>query len=99
MLLLLAQAYSRHFGWQMQTRLQALLRQEHDGELPVGQAIIIKTFEDGVPDKSLKWVGDPQYNEGNVIKYLVSAPMMRVPMDIPNTVNAYLAFRAIIRAG
>ena len=34
-------------------------------------------------------------NTGNEnIKYLISAPTMRVPMDVSNTVNAYLAFRA-----
>jgi O-acetyl-ADP-ribose deacetylase (regulator of RNase III) len=32
------------------------------------------------------------------IPFLVSAPTMRVPMDVSNTVNAYLAFRAAIRA-
>jgi O-acetyl-ADP-ribose deacetylase (regulator of RNase III) len=29
---------------------------------------------------------------------LISAPTMRVPMDVSGTVNAYLAFRAVIRA-
>ena len=28
--------------------------------------------------------------------YLISAPTMRVPMDIRNTVNVYLAFRAVL---
>jgi len=28
------------------------------------------------------------------IKYLISAPTMRVPTDVSNTLNAYLAFRA-----
>ncbi len=30
------------------------------------------------------------------IRYLISAPTMRVPMDIRNTANVYLAFRAIL---
>lgn len=30
--------------------------------------------------------------------YLISAPTMRVPMDVSNTVNAYLAFKAILQA-
>jgi O-acetyl-ADP-ribose deacetylase (regulator of RNase III) len=30
--------------------------------------------------------------------YLISAPTMRVPMNIANTVNAYLAFKAILQA-
>jgi O-acetyl-ADP-ribose deacetylase (regulator of RNase III) len=33
-----------------------------------------------------------------VIPYLVSAPTMRVPMNVSNTVNAYLAFRASLLA-
>jgi O-acetyl-ADP-ribose deacetylase (regulator of RNase III) len=32
------------------------------------------------------------------IPFLISAPTMRVPMDVSETVNAYLAFRAAIRA-
>jgi len=32
------------------------------------------------------------------IQYLISAPTMRVPMNVANTVNAYLAFKAAIKA-
>jgi O-acetyl-ADP-ribose deacetylase (regulator of RNase III) len=32
--------------------------------------------------------------ENDNIKYLISCPTMRVPEDVSNTVNAYLAFRA-----
>ena len=35
---------------------------------------------------------------GNGFKYLISAPTMRVPMNIANTVNVYLAFRAALTA-
>ena len=42
---------------------------------------------------------DELVNGGKPIRYLVSAPTMRVPLDVSNTVNAYLAFRAILRAG
>ena len=42
---------------------------------------------------------DVTVNGGKPIQYLVSAPTMRIPMDISNTVNAYVAFRAILRAG
>ena len=72
-------AYSLRFGWDLPARLQARLRDEHDGELPVGQAVIVETC-------------DPQF------PWLVSAPTMRVPMDVSGTVNAFLAFRAVIRA-
>ena len=80
----------------MQHRLQALLRADYDGELPVGQAVIIKTLS---PNDSVKKFEDPKFNEGKLIKYLISAPTMRVPMDVIHSVNAYLAFRAVIQAG
>lgn len=71
--------YLRRFGWELQTRLQTHIKDEHDGELPVGQATIVETFDATIP-------------------YLVSAPTMRIPMNVANTTNAYLAFRAAIRA-
>lgn len=71
-------AYSKQFGWGLQENLQKLLKEEHDGELPVGQAVIVPTGNDDIP-------------------YCISAPTMRIPMFIINTVNAYLAFRAVIR--
>jgi O-acetyl-ADP-ribose deacetylase (regulator of RNase III) len=36
--------------------------------------------------------------DDRAIPYLVSAPTMRVPMDVSETVNAYLAFRAALIA-
>lgn len=71
--------YSRRFGWDLQERLKDLLRRDHAGELPVGQAVIVET---GAPD----------------IPWLVSAPTMRVPADVSETVNAYLALRAALLA-
>jgi len=71
-------AYSLRFGWDLQARLQVLLRREHDGELPVGQAVVIETYDAQFP-------------------WLISAPTMRVPMDVSESVNAFLAFRAVIR--
>ena len=71
--------YSNYFGWDLQERLRAILAKEHDGELPVGQAVIVETLHERIP-------------------FLISAPTMRVPMWVANTVNAYLAFRATIRA-
>jgi O-acetyl-ADP-ribose deacetylase (regulator of RNase III) len=70
--------YSNYFGWDLQERLQAILRKEYDGELPVGQAVIVETNHDRIP-------------------FLISAPTMRIPMFVANTVNAYLVFRATIR--
>lgn len=37
-------------------------------------------------------------NQGTAIKFLISAPTMRIPENVSNTVNAYLAFRAVILA-
>ncbi|WP_298257643.1 macro domain-containing protein [Bradyrhizobium sp.] len=71
--------YLHRFGWELQTRLQTQIKADYDGELPVGQATIVETFDEKIP-------------------YLVSAPTMRVPTSVANTVNAYLAFRAAIRA-
>ena len=70
--------YTRRFGWQIQERLQKLLRDEYDGELPVGMAVLLGT-------------GDPN------LPYLISAPTMRAPTNVANTLNAYLAFRASLR--
>ena len=69
----------RKFGWELQNQLQSHLKDQHDGELPVGQAAIVETRDATIP-------------------FLISAPTMRVPMSVSNTLNAYLAFRAAIRA-
>jgi O-acetyl-ADP-ribose deacetylase (regulator of RNase III) len=71
--------YSQHFGWDLERRLRTRLLDEHDGELPVGQAVIVETGSSS-------------------IRYLISAPTMRVPMNIADTPNVYLAFRATLRA-
>jgi O-acetyl-ADP-ribose deacetylase (regulator of RNase III) len=69
--------YSRHFGWHVQERLQALIRQRHHGELLVGSAEIVDTDNLRIP-------------------FVVAAPTMRVPMILRNTVNPYLAARAVL---
>ncbi len=71
--------YSQFFGWELEKRLRRLLIEKHYGELPVGQAEIVKTTHQDIP-------------------YLISAPTMRVPMNVATTLNAYLAFKAVIQA-
>jgi len=71
--------YSKYFGWELETSLRVLLSDQHYGELPVGQAVLLATGHEAIP-------------------YLVSAPTMRVPMNISQTVNVYLAFRAALIA-
>ena len=68
-------AYARFFGRDLESRLQAKLRKDFYGGLPVGQAILL------LP------------TQHRLIPWLISAPTMRVPMDISNTPNAFLAFR------
>ena len=42
-------AYSRHFGWHVQTRLQETIRRTHHGELLVGAAAIVATDDVRIP--------------------------------------------------
>jgi O-acetyl-ADP-ribose deacetylase (regulator of RNase III) len=72
-------AYCRYFGMDLQSRVQAKIRNEFRGELPVGQATVVPTGNETIP-------------------YLVAAPTMRVPDQIGDTVNVYLAFRATLLA-
>ncbi len=71
--------YRRHFGTQLEARLQAAIRTACAGELLVGQALVVATGQ-------------------HPIRFMVSAPTMRVPGPIAATVNVYLAFRAALRA-
>lgn len=69
--------YSERFGWELQARLQELIRTRHHGELLVGTAEIVET--------------------GNLrIPFLIAAPTMRVPMILGDTVNPFLAVRAVL---
>lgn len=54
------------------------------------QQIIYDDFYGEIPVGAAKIVE----TSAEKIKYLISAPTMRVPDDVSNTVNAYLAFRA-----
>jgi O-acetyl-ADP-ribose deacetylase (regulator of RNase III) len=58
------------------------------------QSVILDRFGGEMPvgEAIVVETGDPGY------AYLVCAPTMRVPLDVSGTVNAYLAFRAAIRA-
>lgn len=70
---------SQHFGWGLEKNVRQVLLSQYDGELPVGQAVIVPTDHAQIP-------------------WLICAPTMRVPMNVAKTTNAYLAFRAILRA-
>jgi O-acetyl-ADP-ribose deacetylase (regulator of RNase III) len=66
---------SEVIGWQAQEQLQKRIKEEYNGELLVGQAVLIET--------------------GFAIPFLIAAPTMRVPMILKDSVNVYLAARAI----
>ena len=42
-------AYSQHFGWHVQARLQSLIRDKHHGELLIGLAEIVETGNVKIP--------------------------------------------------
>jgi len=75
--------YSDKLGWNMSEVLRQQINKNHNGELLVGQAEIVDISATN-PDTPVKW--------------LIAAPTMRVPMDVSNTVNPYLAFRAVLLA-
>jgi O-acetyl-ADP-ribose deacetylase (regulator of RNase III) len=41
--------YSMYFGWELESRLKALLSERHYGELPVGQAVVLPTGHAFIP--------------------------------------------------
>jgi len=82
--------YSSYFGWGIGDLIRSEIWQQHDGELLVGQALMV--------DMRLTSPKHPdQIKRVNSIPYLISAPTMRVPMNVSQTVNAYLAFVAALR--
>ena len=74
--------YSMFFGWGMSEELRRIIYTKHFGELLVGDAEVV--------DIRNTYSKTP-------IPYLISAPTMRVPENVADTVNAYLAFRAVLR--
>lgn len=72
-------AYSQKMGWHIQNRVQEKIQEEFNGELLVGQSLMVAT-------------DFPQF------PYLLSAPTMRVPLNLAGTPNVYLAAKAIFLA-
>lgn len=73
--------YRNYFGKKMQDDLQRKIVTEFNAELLVGQAT---TVELSNPPQLIN------------IKYVISAPTMRVPENVSHTLNAYLATRAAL---
>lgn len=70
--------YTKHFGPQLEERLQRVIQERHGGELLIGQAEMIPTG-------------------ARAPRFLIAAPTMRYPLTIRDTVNPYLAARAVLR--
>jgi len=68
--------YTKHFGKDVQKKVQDLIKTKHHGELLVGSADIVATENQRIP-------------------FLIAAPTMRVPMILKDSVNPYLAARAV----
>jgi|WetSurMetagenome_2_1015567.scaffolds.fasta_scaffold681861_1 O-acetyl-ADP-ribose deacetylase (regulator of RNase III) len=66
-----------YFGSFVEKSVIMKIKENYNGELPVGCAIITNTNNTKFP-------------------FLVSAPTMRVPEEVSNTINAYLAMKAIL---
>ena len=60
-----------------------------------GSAVVIPAYPEDQDWSDMQVSG----NEGQPIRYLISAPTMRIPTNVSKTINSYLAFRAILRAG
>lgn len=72
-------AYVEFFGPHVQEELQATIRAHFDGELLVGQAIMLDTGKSKIP-------------------HIIAAPTMRVPAQIVDIADVYLATRAALRS-
>lgn len=68
------------FGCGLKEQLQQAIIKHKFGELVVGDALILPITN----------------NNACKYHYLISAPIMRIPMNIRHTANAYLAFRAVL---
>lgn len=82
--------YSTFFGWNVSEMLREELWTKHNGELLVGQAEIVDMRKTISTDKRI-------LERVARMPYMISAPTMRVPMNVSHTVNAYLAFVAALR--
>ncbi len=74
-------AYSKRFGWQLQSNLQKYLYENHDGELPVGEAVYINI---NVPSEPYKYLISaptmrvPTDINGTVNAYLAMRAILRL---------------------
>jgi O-acetyl-ADP-ribose deacetylase (regulator of RNase III) len=87
-------AFTQRFGRSLQERLQLLL----------SKVLLLNAWKPVILH-SQEWLGELPVGcavvvptDSPVFEYCVSAPTMRVPCDVSDTPNAFLAFRAAITA-
>lgn len=81
-------AYSRFFGWGLQDRLRALLREDFGGELPVGAAVVVATGHADIPWLvSAPTMRVPEVVSGTVNAYLALRAALRA-VDLHNLSGA-----------
>jgi O-acetyl-ADP-ribose deacetylase (regulator of RNase III) len=81
---------SEALGWHLQDELRAAVHRRFDGELLVGQALVIRTGAAGAAGAAGTAGAAPQW--------LVYAPTARTPSSVEGTLNAYLAMRGALLA-
>lgn len=77
--------FTEKFGWQIQRKVQKYICEAAGGEMLVGDAVIVRLAQD-------------DFGNDTGIKFVIYVPTMRVPLQVRDTVNAYLAFRAAMKA-
>ena len=78
------QCITDYFGVQMMKRVQERIIYEYYGEQPVGTSMIVR--------------GNEMFEPGKKNKYVAHTPTMRIPMDIHQTRNPYMAMKAMLIA-
>lgn len=82
-------AITRFFGDQLQKRVQREILGCWHGEQPVGTSFILEAWDNS----------NTKYNiEESGYGWLAHTPTMRIPSDISQTDNVYLAMKAMLRA-
>lgn len=70
--------YSEYFGWNLQERLQGLLRKQHHGMLPIGDAVILRTHHKRIPYLvSAPTMTVPMVVNGSINAYLAMRAVIR----------------------
>jgi len=79
------QCIADYFGIQIIDKVQAQIIQQYYGEQPVGTSLIVLAKE-------------TVNNNMRKYKYVAHTPTMRIPMDIDQTSNTYMAMKAMLIA-